>query len=683
MRTTITAFLILLSSAAFGQKQGKELADSFQQEVNKHLNDSNSVKCLIELAGLAINESPSKAESYCRRANELAIKQNFPRGIVDSYGWLAYLMEQQGKIDSALHNYFAAIDIAQKNGFKKDLGTCYNNVAAIYKDQGKITEALEYHQKSLVIRKELKDNDGISTSYNNLGLLYYNLGQVQEALSYYNKSLKIAEEIKNNESITTALYNISTVYRDQGHYEEALEYVQRCLDIQAKEKDKYNIAYSINCKGIIYEKQGTCNVALKQYMEALKIRQEISDKQGMAYSLRNIGGLYEKMDSSQKTLPYYLQSLNYMKEAEDKAGTANLLYRIGLYYMQHNDISNAAKYAAQAMATANELQFPESIRDAASLLNKIYRAQKNWSQALLMNDLYIKMRDSIQNTETKKAAYKDKLQYEFDKKELALKKEQEKKDAISEEKIQRQRLLKNASLAGFALVMLLLGNVYNRYREKSRANVTITQEKQRSDELLKNILPDEVAEELKAKGSSDARLFDEVTVLFTDFENFTKISERLSPAQLVHELDNCFKAIDGIIGKYGIEKIKTVGDAYLAVAGLPVENPNHAEHMILAAIEVRDYMLARKAELGEETFGIRIGIHSGSVVAGIVGIKKFAYDIWGDAVNTAARMEQNSTAGKINVSGATYLLVKDKFTFQYRGKIEAKNKGELDMYFVA
>lgn len=683
MRNYLAALLVLLALPALAQKQGKELADSFQQEVNKHINDTISVKCLVELAGLSLNESPSTAEKYCRLANEVALKMQFRRGLVDSYGWIAYLMEQKGQIDSALHYYFAAIDIARQSNFKKDLGTCYNNVAAIYKDQGKIAEALDYHEKSLAIRKELNDKDGIATSYNNLGLLYYNLGQVQEALNYYNRSLKIAEEINNSESITTALYNIASVYKDQGHFPEALEYVERCLALQIKEKDKYNIAYATNYKGLIYEKQGLYSAAMAQYLEALKIRRDIQDKQGVAYSLRNIGGLYELMDSTQQTLANYLQSLDYMQQAEDKAGIANVQYRLGKYYLRHNDLTAAVRYGSAAMKTAAELQFPENLRDAAELMNKVYRLQKNWSQALTMNDLYIKMRDSILNTETKKAAYKDRFAYEYGKKELTLKKEQEKKDALSLAQLQRQKLLRNASFAGFALVMLLLGNVYNRYREKSKANIVITQEKQRSDELLKNILPIEVAEELKAKGSSDARLFDEVTVLFTDFVNFTRISERLSPSQLVHELDNCFKAIDGIVSKYGIEKIKTVGDAYLAVAGLPVENPNHAEHMVLAAIEIRDYMIARKAELGDETFGIRIGIHSGSVVAGIVGVKKFAYDIWGDTVNTAARMEQNSAEGRINISGATYQLIKDKFQFEYRGKVEAKNKGELDMYFVA
>ncbi|HTM67113.1 MAG TPA: adenylate/guanylate cyclase domain-containing protein, partial [Flavipsychrobacter sp.] len=215
-----------------------------------------------------------------------------------------------------------------------------------------------------------------------------------------------------------------------------------------------------------------------------------------------------------------------------------------------------------------------------------------------------------------------------------------------------------------------------------RQHDELKSEKKKSDDLLLNILPSEIADELKENGLSEARLYNNVTVLFTDFVNFTKAGERMSPRELVSELHACFKAFDEIIGRYGIEKIKTIGDAYLAVSGLPHPDDRHAAHIITAAIEIREFIRARKQQLGDKTFEIRIGIHSGPVVAGIVGVKKFAYDIWGDTVNTAARMEQSGAPGKINISAATYELVKDEYECAYRGEISAKNKGELKMYFV-
>lgn len=242
-------------------------------------------------------------------------------------------------------------------------------------------------------------------------------------------------------------------------------------------------------------------------------------------------------------------------------------------------------------------------------------------------------------------------------------------------------------ILAFIMVMYGLAMLYNK-RLVSKNNelekrvqartIELEEEKQKSDALLLNILPEGVAEELKNKGYAEAKQYDHVTVLFTDMVNFTGISEQMSPRELVAEIHKNFTAFDAIIEKHGLEKIKTIGDAYLAVCGLPIEQEEHAKRVVAAAIDIRDYMNTSQGK-----FEIRAGIHSGPVVAGIVGVKKYAYDIWGDTVNMAARMEQNSEAGKINISAATYELIKDSFKCEYRGKIKAKNKGEVDMYFVS
>ncbi|MDB2589158.1 hypothetical protein N9Y33_04725 [Bacteroidia bacterium] len=208
----------------------------------------------------------------------------------------------------------------------------------------------------------------------------------------------------------------------------------------------------------------------------------------------------------------------------------------------------------------------------------------------------------------------------------------------------------------------------------------ISTEKKKSDELLLNILPEEVASELKQNGFAEAKHFEEVSVLFTDFVGFTRISQTLSPKDLVTEIDSYFSEFDRIMVKHGIEKIKTIGDAYMAVCGLPAENNEHALKIINAAKDIVAFVAERKSNGG--LFDIRVGINTGSVVAGIIGIKKYAYDIWGDTVNTAARMESNSEAGRINISETTYELIKSEFNCTYRGEIEAKNKGLIKMYFV-
>ena len=250
-----------------------------------------------------------------------------------------------------------------------------------------------------------------------------------------------------------------------------------------------------------------------------------------------------------------------------------------------------------------------------------------------------------------------------------------------EEKLQAQaelliQLEENAAMISQQNVMLE-AKVQERTQELVAKNEIISQERDRSDKLLLNILPFEIAQELKEFGTTEAKYFDEVTVMFTDFKDFTRIAANMTPKQLVAEIDTCFKAFDEIINKYQIEKIKTIGDSYMVAAGLPQKNSTN---------EIQSFM--QQHILNNERNGIqglgqlRIGVHTGPVIAGVVGTKKFAYDIWGDAVNLASRMESCGEPGKINISGNTYVHIKDKFKCYYRGEIAVKNKGDIGMYFI-
>ena len=210
-------------------------------------------------------------------------------------------------------------------------------------------------------------------------------------------------------------------------------------------------------------------------------------------------------------------------------------------------------------------------------------------------------------------------------------------------------------------------------------------EKEKTAALLSNVLPRNAAEEIAAKGKAAKIKYNFVTVLFSDIQGFTRIAEETNPEILIDELDKFFFHFDSVVEKYGIEKIKTIGDAYMCAGGIPEKNRTNPVEVILAALEMQSYMAKLKegSELeGMRYWDIRIGIHTGTVVAGVVGHKKLSYDIWGDTVNTASRMESSGEGGKINISGTTYEFVKDFFTCEYRGKMPVKYKGELDMYFV-
>jgi PAS domain S-box-containing protein len=222
-------------------------------------------------------------------------------------------------------------------------------------------------------------------------------------------------------------------------------------------------------------------------------------------------------------------------------------------------------------------------------------------------------------------------------------------------------------------------------QEINQQKLTIEEEQQKSEKLLLNILPFEVARQLKSKGRAGTRQYKLVSVLFADFKGFSNISKTLDPKDLVSILDSYFATFDEIIGKHYIEKIKTIGDAYMCAGGLPLSNKSNPVDTVLAGLEIQHYMNTlndTKVLSNQPIWELRIGIHTGTLVAGVVGKKRFAYDIWGDTVNIASRMEQTGHVGMVNVSGITYEYIGDFFECDYRGKIETKNLGKIDMYFV-
>ena len=325
-------------------------------------------------------------------------------------------------------------------------------------------------------------------------------------------------------------------------------------------------------------------------------------------------------------------------------------------------------------------------RNAYKDFSKIYDLRGEYKKAFNYEKKYNELRHQIIDEDKAKSLVHQRALFGDLQKDLEVER-QESRNALLNAKIERDTLVRNSLIGGAIGLLLLAMLLYNRYRIKTKANQAleekneiIEKERQRSDELLLNILPEETANELKENGSAKARKYDSVTVLFSDFKGFTMIAEKLTPEELVAELDACFRGFDAIMDKYNVEKIKTIGDAYMAVGGLPEPNGTHPQDVINAALEMQIFMNERRKKV--DTFQMRIGIHTGSVVAGVVGNRKFAYDIWGDAVNLAARMESSGEPGKVNISEDTFALVKTQFQCISRGKIPAKNKGEVEMFFV-
>ncbi|MBV6404605.1 MAG: hypothetical protein GFGODING_01358 [Flavobacteriales bacterium] len=540
--------------------------------------------------------------------------------------------------------------------------------------------ALVVLARAIRIQSALRDTLQLANAHNSLGSTYLEQGDLHRALDAYRMALKHSGSLGDSAAMANTEGNLGTVYAKQGEYEKALGHFRMAANIQRERNDVPNLITALLNIGGAYNEIGDTAQALSSLNEGLRLAQSIDDAHNMASALIKIGELYAKAGQHQRALAAFREGLGHTGRTGDPWSRSQLLTNEGEVLFEMGQPEEAARRGEEALALAREHGIITPMRDAAGLLAKVYHRAGKYREALEAQLLFARLQDSLNTEENQRAVIGFDLRRNYEKQALADSLGFVAEKAVQAKEIQKQKVIRNGFVGGFALVALF-ALVF--FIQRNR----ISKEKARSEELLLNILPEEVAEELKAKGEAQAVQIDQVTVLFTDFKGFTSLSENLTPRELVRDLNECFSAFDKITEKYGIEKIKTIGDAYMAAGGLPLANTTHAVDTINAALEMRDFIeegKQRKIEAGKPYFEIRIGVHTGPVVAGIVGVKKFQYDIWGDTVNTASRMESSGEVGQVNISEATYVLVKNEtgLTFTPRGKVQAKGKGEMEMYFV-
>jgi len=600
-----------------------------------------------------------------------------------------YLYSQPiaNKIDSK-----QAINNAQTDTGKVRISLAYQNLAVAYQKSAQYAKALQAFNQSLALNPNPEKEIGILA---NVGEVYSNLGDYTSALLYYDSSLKVLDELimtsKRSDLGDTLqraglLMTMGDIYIAMSQYNKALENYNSALKLIEQTKNKSYSHFAFNGIGKIFQNKHEPVKAIEYYNKALDVCKEYNKYTYEADILDQLSNVYLETGETAKAMEYAQNALTLAEQYEDKVALPAIYTSLGKILTRQKNFPKAADYLQKAVAIYANNGVLDGEKDAWEALSIAYEEMKQPAKALDAYRKFIAIRDSVYNIGKANELTRIDLQATYNRQQLT---DSLKQAAVYDLKMQRQHVITVSGYAGLLVVLLLSFFIYRSYNQEKKANAIISKaneqvksEKQVSEKLLLNILPEEVAKELKLHGDVQAKLFDHVTVLFTDFVNFTEAGERFSPQELVAELHACFKAFDDIISKYDIEKIKTVGDAYMAVSGLPQPNETHAVEIIKAAIEMRDFMLARRRELGDKTFAMRIGVNSGTVVAGIVGVRKFAYDIWGDTVNIAARMEQYGQPGKINISLQTYELIKDQFTITDRGEVDAKNKGKMRMYFV-
>ncbi|WP_297798333.1 adenylate/guanylate cyclase domain-containing protein [uncultured Eudoraea sp.] len=508
----------------------------------------------------------------------------------------------------------------------------YRHQGYAHEQKGDLSKALESFFKALDISNARGDKRELGSIYTAIAAVYAGMGNKQNVKRYYTNAIEIFEGLDDKIGYAIAIENLGDSYLEWAQPDSALILFNMSGPIFKAQNRKPYLAYNLGNKGLAFAQKGQEIQAEENISEAISILEELGDYRPITVYLTYMSDIYADRNDWDAAFGYSLRSLNLAKQYGLKA-------EMGSAYLKLSELYERTGYASAAL--------------------KYYRN-------------YIAFRDSVQNiTSVQQMAEKEVAQKQI---ELDLANQQKR----------TQKIVTISIGTALFLIFLLAAGLFRRNLYIKRTKAIIEKEKDRSDRLLLNILPEETAQELKESGVVKANKFQSVTVLFTDFVAFTAHSEEVGPEVLVNRLGDYFTAFDEIIEKYGLEKIKTVGDSYMCAGGLPFPIKDHAVKMVHGALEILKVVEEAKADRKGSglAFDIRIGINTGPVVAGVVGSKKFSYDIWGDTVNVASRMESMSESGRINISEFTYELVKNEFNCTYRGEFEVKNRGKMKMYFV-
>jgi adenylate cyclase len=629
--------------------------------------------------------------------------------------------------DTAELHYKILIERFKSEGNNPRLVQIYQKLAGTYQAGQDYFKSLYYYLLIENLIERFGEPYEKGRLYNNLGKVYITLGDYRKALSYFNKAETQCDFAANTKApceLPEVFYtNMGIAQHNTGDTKTGLNYLFKGEDLLKKRKDDASLASLEHLMATVYFSAGDIYNALKHNGDCIELAQKTDQPDVLMRAYKTEAELYQALFDYEKAFEYYkkyLELLNNSRNAEQsqrillaerssklRAAEGEIRFLIAQQEIKDRDLREARNEQERLELTNRALYAEGREREQqVALLQK----QKEVDDATLRiaaakaleADAELREKAQALDAEKKNAIInelnsKSKIaEAERRAQEQAvdlLQKQQEIDQAQLREKANFERnTYMFAGLGG--LLFLIMGFAWfmarragRRLRAQNRKieaqKNQIETERAKSDRLLLNILPEEIATELKTRGHASPRLFESATVLFTDFVNFTKLSAQLEPEEIINELDTCFLAFDGIIERHNLEKIKTIGDAYMCAGGLPVENTTHPHDAVRAALEMATWLEERN-QTNEKAIlrHMRIGIHTGPVVAGVIGKNKFAYDIWGDAVNLAARLEELGEQGRVNISTSTYAAIKDHYTCTYRGAQEVHNKGMIEMYFV-
>jgi class 3 adenylate cyclase len=536
-------------------------------------------------------------------------------------------------------------------------------------------ETLKYTAILIEKAKKLDSLQYLFTAYLQKGNAYRLKSDVSKALEAFTeaKTYAISQQNKMNEAIVNI--TIGDIYSEIGNYESSVTYYEEGInEIRIAGSDSIQLASALLNYGDASINAGYNEKALSLFFESIAICNDINFEIGTAYNLGNIGIVYAKQKKPKLAEANINEALTILENNEDYYAISVYLDYMSKIYTKSKQPNIALDYAKRSLNLSKKYQLKDEISKAHLTLANIYESAKRLDSSLYHLKAFVLYQDSL--SASIKDFSKEMTKLEVSNKQIEV--------DLLQQKRKNEKILTYSFLGGLVLVTGFSIGLYRRNKYINKTKSIIAEEKHKSDSLLLNILPKETANELKQSGKVEAKKYQSVTVMFTDFKGFTKLAESSAPEKLVESIDMYFSEFDKIIAKYKLEKIKTIGDSYMCAGGLTTIKYDHADLMAQAALDILDFVEKSKQvhAVSEIRFDIRIGMHTGPVVAGVVGHNKFTYDIWGDTVNVASRIESSCEPGKISLSEDTYHLIKDKYKFLERGKIAVKNRSALNMYYL-
>lgn len=643
-------------------------ADSLE-DLEKQLDSASAkerIDLLIKISELQTDFDAQKSLETAKQALQEAEALADAYEIIDARNQLGYvyivLEDSQAASDAFQKSYAEAVTL----GYNKGAAFSQNGYGLLWASVADYTKALENFDKADDLFGLSGYSLGNAFTMNNRGTVYEALGNYKLALEQYLEALEIYEASDRQDEIAVTYNNMGSVNAKMGNVESALEYYGLSFDISEAQGKAVPMAYSLNNIGTLYADLEYDSEALAIFTQTYELAVQGGDSGLAATALFNMASVNENQGNFNEAFDNYGLAFQNYENIGDQEGIISVFNNVGTLFAKTGDYESALREHTNALNMARDISYREGLQSALRNISRDYESLGQFEEANRYLTLYTELREILRNEEVAKRFADAQTIYETEKKDAQIE-EQKQELTLQSLRIQLMTVIIGIIVA-FLLVVVIL-------------TIKIFQERQKSEKLLLNILPKKVADTLKKYGKTEPESFPEVTMYFSDIVGFTNASNGLDPKFLIEELNDLFTTFDNIMESYGCERIKTIGDAYMGVCGLPAPNENHAENIAKASVDILD-ALEKRNEASDQKWRIRIGIHSGKVTGGVVGVKKYIYDVFGDTVNTASRMESNSEAMRINVSDATYEILKDKFNFEKREPVEVKGKGIFQMYFL-